>query len=135
MRVVSSEGAAYVLQDLVTNLFSGNTPGHCGTSCIQGYGLCTGHSISDSWSLARNNSISDTKDGGLYFWDSASNIFWTWDSPTFIAEKFTKIVQARSLGGVMSWSLGEDTYNNQHLLAIQKGVRETTSHTPRQRPY
>jgi chitinase len=31
-------------------------------------------------------------------------------------------VDAEKLGGVMAWSLGEDTLNWEHLKAMQKGL-------------
>lgn len=39
-----------------------------------------------------------------------------------IARKFKDIVAEKKLGGVMAWSLGEDTYKFAHLEAMQKGV-------------
>lgn len=103
--------------------FCGNEAGHCGTGCTVGFGDCTGPSVMDSWQKALTNGIADTVNGGQYYWDSAMNLFWTWDTPEFIAEKFEKIVKARSLAGVMAWSLGEDTYDNKMMLAVQAGVK------------
>lgn len=103
--------------------YCGDTAGHCGTGCTEGYGRCTGTSLSTSWQKALKDGIADTVKGGQYYWDSSANIFWTWDTPQFIAEKFEKIVKAKKLGGVMAWSLGEDTYDNSHLLAVQEGVK------------
>lgn len=54
------------------------------------------------------------------------NLFWTWDTPEFIAQKFNDIVFAKHLGGVMGWSFGEDTFDNSHILAIQAGVEALT---------
>jgi chitinase len=45
------------------------------------------------------------------------------DTPALISRKFTEIVEARGLGGVMAWSAGEDSYDWSHLLALQKGAR------------
>ncbi|RDW88193.1 hypothetical protein BP6252_00225 [Coleophoma cylindrospora] len=102
--------------------YCGSTNDYCGTGCQFGWGNCTGIDITSSWQRAQAGSVSDTVRGGEYFWDSTVNIFWTWDTPTFITEKFSKIVADKSLGGVMSWSLGEDTYDNSHILAIRDGV-------------
>lgn len=33
----------------------------------------------------------------------------------------------KGLGGVMGWSLGEDTFDNSHILAIQAGVQSATA--------
>jgi chitinase len=105
--------------------FCGNTEAYCGASCLAGYGTCNGTSISTSWAKARNNSITDTVRGGQYYWDSSANLFWTWDTPDLISKKFVEIVAARGLGGVMAWSLGEDSYNWSHLAALRKGVHDT----------
>ena len=105
----------------------GDTTAHCGVGCQVGFGNCTDSttvSPAASWQTALKKGIADTKLGGQYYWDSKANYFWTWDTPEFIAEKLTKIVKARGLAGVMAWSLGEDTYDNSHMLALQKGVNE-----------
>ncbi|KAH1411158.1 hypothetical protein KXX51_001925 [Aspergillus fumigatus] len=60
--------------------------------------------------------------GGQYYWDSTVNLFWTWDTPAIIDRKFKDIVNAEKLGGIMAWSLGEDTLNWEHLKAMQKGL-------------
>lgn len=33
-------------------------------------------------------------------------------------------MEKKGLGGVMAWSLGEDTYQFAHLDAMQKGIKE-----------
>lgn len=68
------------------------------------------------------NGIADEDNGGEYYWDSENNVFWTWDTPHFIAEKFEKIVQAKGLGGVYAWSLGEDSYKWEHIAALREGM-------------
>lgn len=40
-----------------------------------------------------------------------------------IDRKFKEIVAEKKLGGVMAWSLGEDTYKFEHLEAMQKGLK------------
>ena len=47
-----------------------------------------------------SSGIADTTLGGEWYWDPSTSYFWTWDTPQFIAEKFTQIVQAKGLGGV-----------------------------------
>ncbi|KAI0008691.1 glycoside hydrolase family 18 protein [Xylariaceae sp. FL0662B] len=64
----------------------------------------------------------DTTEGGQWFWDSSTSYFWTWDTPDFIAQKFESIVKAKGLGGVMAWSLGEDSSNYTYIKAIQAGL-------------
>ncbi|KAI0837170.1 glycoside hydrolase family 18 protein [Hypoxylon sp. FL0890] len=64
----------------------------------------------------------DTENGGEWFWDSSTSYFWTWDTPDFIAQKFEQIVKARNLGGVMAWSLGEDSSSWTYIKALQAGL-------------
>lgn len=71
--------------------------------------------------------MTDDKAGGQYYWDKEVNIFWTWDTPALIARKFQDIVAAKNLGGIMAWSLGEDTYKFAHLDAMQNGFKTATT--------
>ncbi|RHZ51771.1 hypothetical protein CDV55_101725 [Aspergillus turcosus] len=103
--------------------------GNCGTGndfcqagCLSDYGECKGISVTDSWRRALKDGKTDEQAGGQYYWDSTVNLFWTWDTPALIDRKFKDIVAAEKLGGVMAWSLGEDTLNWEHLKAMQKGV-------------
>ncbi|KAJ5668320.1 uncharacterized protein N7477_006890 [Penicillium maclennaniae] len=97
----------------------------CQAGCLSDYGTCKGISITDSWRRAKQDGKTDEKEGGQYYWDKETNLFWTWDTPDLITQKFTDIVQAKKIGGVMAWSLGEDTYNFEHLQAMQNGVKNT----------
>ncbi|KAJ5910019.1 CAZyme family GH18 [Penicillium tannophilum] len=113
--------------------------GNCGTDdsfcqagCLSDYGTCKGISITDSWRRAQKDGKTDDKLGGQYYWDSKDNLFWTWDTPDLIARKFSDIVSAKNLGGVMAWSLGEDTYKFEHLNAMQQGVEAATQSTNNQ---
>ncbi|KAJ9403598.1 CAZyme family GH18 [Paecilomyces variotii] len=109
----------------------GTTSDFCNTGCMSDYGECKGISITDSWRRAQENGTTDKVAGGQYYWDSEVNIFWTWDTPALITQKFSDIVAAKKLGGVMAWSLGEDTYDWSHLDAMRKGVANSTSSTNR----
>jgi chitinase len=75
-----------------------------------------------SWTTAKSNGITDDEAGGQYYWDSTNNIFWTWDTPDLISKKFTEIIAKTGLGGVMAWSLGEDSLDWSELKAINTGV-------------
>lgn len=44
-----------------------------------------------------------------------------------IARKFKEIVESKKLGGVMAWSLGEDTYQFAHLDAMQTGIKSAST--------
>lgn len=90
--------------------------------CLSDYGTCKGVSITDSWRKAQKDGKTDEEAGGQYYWDGDNQLFWTWDTPALMAKKFTEIVSAKKLGGVMAWSLGEDTYDWSHVKAMRDGV-------------
>ncbi|CAN8096147.1 unnamed protein product [Discula destructiva] len=104
--------------------FCGDTDGHCGTGCQSQFGSCTasGKTTAQSFVSAMTNGTTDVENGGQWYIDTEANMFWTWDTPELMTKKFTDIVKARGLGGVMAWSLGEDSYDWSHLKAIQDGV-------------
>lgn len=107
-------------------IFSGTGDDFCMAGCLSDYGTCKGISITDSWRRASTDGQTDDQQGGQYYWDEETNLFWSWDTPDLITRKFSDIVQAKNLGGVMAWSLGEDTYKFDHLEAMQNGVKQTT---------
>lgn len=119
---------------MITNELSSSGTGDdfCQAGCLSDYGTCKGISITDSWRRAQKDGKTDDKLGGQYYWDSKVNLFWTWDTPDLIARKFSDIVNAKGLGGVMAWSLGEDTYKFEHLGAMQQGVQAATQSTDSQ---
>ncbi|KAI1190207.1 glycoside hydrolase family 18 protein [Nemania serpens] len=65
----------------------------------------------------------DQDEGGQWYWDPATSYFWTWDTPELVARKFEKIIKAKGLGGVMAWSLGEDSADHAYVKAIQAGLK------------
>lgn len=71
---------------------------------------------------AMENGQEDAVGGGQWYWDSAKKVYWTWDTPALIARKFDEIVSAKSLGGVMAWSLAQDSHDWSHFKALQEGV-------------
>lgn len=101
---------------------SGNTADYCGTNCLSDYGVCNSVSITTLFKTAMANGVTDEEAGGEYYYDKENNVFWSWDTAALIERKFTEIVAARGLGGVMAWSAGEDGYDWSHMLALQKGV-------------
>ncbi|KAK2765403.1 hypothetical protein FQN54_008249 [Arachnomyces sp. PD_36] len=105
----------------------GNTAEHCGLTCLPSYGDCPGPTISSSWLSALADSKTDTQGGGQYFWDADANIFWTWDTPELMREKFENIVGDKGLGGVMAWSLGEDSESWRHIGAMREGVKNSVA--------
>lgn len=108
-------------------LTSGTGDDFCQAGCLSDYGTCKGISVIDSWRRAEKYGKTDEKAGGQYYWDNQTNLFWSWDTPELIARKFTEIVEAKKLGGVMAWSLGEDTYKFAHLDAMQAGIKQATT--------
>ncbi|KAK5658891.1 hypothetical protein OQA88_1705 [Cercophora sp. LCS_1] len=110
--------------------YCGTTPAHCESGCQSSFGRCDGISIKDSFLKAMANGKYDKANGGQWYWDAGDNIFWTWDTTQIIARKFQEIVVKKGLGGVFSWSLGEDSYDWSHLLALQSNVKQLGSHKP-----
>ncbi|KAJ6444743.1 chitinase 18-11 [Purpureocillium lavendulum] len=69
------------------------------------------------------NGKADTAKGGQWYWDPSTSKYWTWDTPEFIAKKFSDIAKAKSLGGVFAWSLAQDSHDWSHFKAMQAGVK------------
>ncbi|KAI0442162.1 glycoside hydrolase family 18 protein [Xylaria telfairii] len=65
----------------------------------------------------------DQTEGGQWYWDPPTSNFWTWDTPEFVAQKFEQIVKAKGLGGIMGWSLGEDSADFSYIKAMQAGLQ------------
>lgn len=65
----------------------------------------------------------DDVHGGHYYWDEKENIWWTWDTPEAILNKFPSIVKEEGLRGVFAWGLGEDSKDWSHLEALTAGVK------------
>lgn len=72
---------------------------------------------------AIQNGQEDAEGGGQWYWDSAKGVFWTWDTPNLITRKFEEIVVPKGLGGVMAWSLAQDSYDWSRFEAMQAGVQ------------
>jgi len=66
--------------------------------------------------------------GSEYFYDREGDIFWTWDTPDLIRRKFDEIVAARGLGGVMAWSLAEDSYDWSRVKVMRDGMQRVFKH-------
>ena len=105
--------------------YCGDTTAHCDTGCQSDYGTCTGGStktVAESFADALANGKTDTERGGQWWIDEEANLFWTWDTAELIAQKFTDVFAAKGLGGVMAWSLAEDSYDWSLLKALQDGI-------------
>lgn len=101
---------------------NGEDTGKSGAVTFEANPEVSDSSVLSSWSKAQSNGITDEDAGGEYYWDSDAQLFWTWDTPDLITQKFTDIIAAKGLGGVMAWSLGEDSLDWSHLKAINAGV-------------
>jgi chitinase len=97
----------------------GTTAEHCNNACQFAYGVgCQGPDIAASWQKALVDGKTDEEAGGQYYVDSANKLFWTWDTPALIDRKYTEIVKGMGVGGVMAWSLGEDSYDWSHVKKL-----------------
>ncbi|ORY71398.1 family 18 glycosyl hydrolase [Pseudomassariella vexata] len=104
--------------------YCGSTAAHCGTGCQLGYGNCEGPSTATSFVAALANSTTDEENGGEWWWDAENELFWTFDTVELMQRKFDEIVAAKGLGGVMAWSLGEDSYDWSRIAAMNAGVKK-----------
>ncbi|PSR85786.1 glycoside hydrolase, family 18 [Coniella lustricola] len=105
--------------------YCGATSVYCDTGCQSAYGTCSTtatKSVAESFADALTNGTEDVLRGGQWWVDDEAGLFWTWDTASIIARKFTDIIEAKGLGGIMAWSLAEDSYNWSHLEAMQEGV-------------
>jgi hypothetical protein len=78
--------------------------------------------------------VTDRKAGGQYYFDAANKLFWTWDTPELITAKFDAIVRKYKLGGVMAWSLGEDSFDWSHIRAMAKELAKKSAPKPAPKP-
>ncbi|POS83804.1 hypothetical protein EPUL_005671 [Erysiphe pulchra] len=103
--------------------FCGTSPEYCNNCQGSAFGAgCQTPSIASLFQTAMANGITEEAAGGRFYFDRGNNLFWTWETPALIARKFSEIVEARGLGGVMAWSLGQDSYDFSHILALRDGV-------------
>lgn len=99
----------------------GTSKEHCSGACQHAFGVgCTDADVFGSWQIAQANGVTDEQAGGQYYYDKKNNLFWTWDTPAIISRKFSDIVNTYGLGGVMAWSLGEDSHDWSHIKQIAR---------------
>lgn len=102
----------------------GTSPQHCSGACQHAFGTgCTDPDVAGSWQIAKDNGVTDEAEGGQYFYDRENGLFWTWDTPELISRKFRDVVRSYGLGGVMAWSLGEDSFDWSHIKRIAEEVK------------
>jgi chitinase len=113
----------------------GTSAAHCSGACQHAFGTgCLDADVAGSWQLAMSNSVTDKVEGGQYYLDQTNNLFWTWDTPEMITRKFQDIVTQYGLGGVMAWSLGEDSYDWSHIHQIAKELKSGEYALPEPKP-
>ncbi|KAK8075628.1 hypothetical protein PG997_010291 [Apiospora hydei] len=83
--------------------------------------------VADSFQKALRKGTYDEVGGGYYYLDTDTgmkedDLFWTFDTPKAIWKKFPRIVEAKGLGGVFAWGLGEDAPEFAHLKALSARV-------------
>ncbi|KAF3011145.1 hypothetical protein E8E13_011464 [Curvularia kusanoi] len=83
--------------------------------------------VAGSWQNAAKYGVTDEKAGGQYYFDPENRLFWTWDTPDLIDRKFSDIVNKYKLGGVMAWSLGEDSNDWSHIRRMAENLQKTPS--------
>jgi hypothetical protein len=112
----------------------GTSPAHCSGACQHAFGTgCTDTDVAASWQNAAKYGVTDQQAGGQYYFDPANRLFWTWDTPELISRKFDDIVRKYNLGGVMAWSLGEDSYDWSHIKRMADELKKSPS-TPKPSP-
>ncbi|KAK7961803.1 glycoside hydrolase family 18 protein [Apiospora aurea] len=79
--------------------------------------------VADSFQKALREGTYDKVGGGYYYLDTDAgmkedDLFWTFDTPKAIMKKFPPIVEAKGLGGVFAWGLGEDAPEFRHLKIV-----------------
>ncbi|KAF4963089.1 hypothetical protein FSARC_8862 [Fusarium sarcochroum] len=99
----------------------GSTPAHCGNGCQFSYGKCDGVDISSSFHKALRDGRTDDKNGGQWYWDPETRVFWSWDTPELIREKISFLARSRGIKSVMAWALALDSNDWSRLEAMQKG--------------
>ncbi|KAI1460573.1 glycoside hydrolase family 18 protein [Annulohypoxylon moriforme] len=98
--------------------YCGSTAAHCGLGCQSGFGTCNGPDITTAFPKALKNGVLDEEQGGMWYWDPENRLFWTWDTVDLMKRKFQDIVGPMGLGGVMAWSLGEDSADWSHVTTV-----------------
>ncbi|KAF2492822.1 glycoside hydrolase [Lophium mytilinum] len=100
--------------------YCGTTDDYCKGGCqhVFSNGGCKDADVLGSWTKARSQGFTDTTAGGQYYYEFAQRLFWTWDTVDLMEKKFDQIVKPLKLGGVMAWSLGEDSYDWSHIKVM-----------------
>ncbi len=78
-----------------------------------------------SFARAQSDGIYDEDGGGYYYWDADEDLWWTYDTADAITNhKFPRVIEARRLGGVFAWGLGEDGLEYRHFRAMGQAWKQ-----------
>ena len=80
--------------------------------------------VSASFKRAMAHGKYDSDGGGHHYWDPEENIWWSWDTPDAIAQKFPAVMEIKKLGGAFAWGLGEDADDFTHLKALTSEMKK-----------
>lgn len=84
--------------------------------------------VRDSFTRAKKNGKYDKDEGGYYYWDEKYDLWWTYDTPrAIVQQKFPRVLEARHLGGVFAWGIGEDGPDFKHFGAMTKGWKQAVA--------
>lgn len=113
---------------------SGTDTGTSGAVTFESSPADTKSDVLTSWAAAKaDGGKMDEQNGGQWWWDASAKIFWTWETTALMDRKFSEIVQAKGLGGVMAWSLGEDSEDWSHLTKLTQAAKGSIN--KRQQPF
>ena len=70
---------------------------------------------------AIRNGQYDNQGGGWYYWDADESLWWSYETPFSIRDKFN-LVRDLGLGGVFAWELGADGPEYSRLAALNDAV-------------
>lgn len=87
------------------------------------WGHCNGSTSIGSFQKARKDKSAVTDQGAFYL-DKENNFFWTWDPAENYGDKYHTVIKDNKLGGVMVWSLGEDSYDWSHLKKLSALIKQ-----------
>ncbi len=82
--------------------------------------------VQTSFSKALSDGLYDGIGGGYYYWDTDEDLWWSHETPSSIADKFSLVHRLR-LGGVFAWELGGDGPEYTRLAAVNSALAASSS--------
>ena len=81
--------------------------------------------LQTSFARAQTDGTYDKEGGGYYYWDEDEDLWWSFDTAkAIVKEKFPRVLQARKLGGVFAWGLGEDAPDFRHFASTSRAWKK-----------